>query len=413
MQFLNRSFSGRIFFTLIPFTIVVAGLYTFLMSSSIYFAEDHILKEYLRTEHQKFSELVARSEHRPQPPFTSYLKGYWEDDPGLPPQVLEFASGYHERISDDPNEDQHLLIAEIPDSNQRLFLLLQEQHFSAIGRYDNVLNSILYTVAGLVVIASAILATIIARLLSRPVTELAEDVSSEWKAGKVFSGYDREDEIGTLSQSFTQLAQRLQDALDKEKSFTRHASHEMRTPVAVIRNALSVLKLPNCSEEKRLRNIQRVETACLNAERMLDVFLCLGQDQSTLAKDQLEIKDCIESSLANYSELQATRKMHIEIHDDSKASIHAPTSLFEVVIDNLIRNALNYGETQLQITLTGESIIFSNPIGAAPLRHDNYGYGLEIIRRICEYLNWSFHIDQREHTFTATIDFKTTSATVN
>lgn len=408
LRYLIKSFSGRIFFTLIPFAVVVSALYTFLILSSIYFAEDQVLREYLKNEHVEFSLLVSKSEARPPPPSTSYLQGYWEDDPQLPKEMLHYPSGYHEWESDHTDEGQHILIADVAGIELRLYLFLNEQQFSSISRYETLLDSILYTIASLVIIASAIIATVIARLLSRPVTELANDISKEWKPGKQFSGRDREDEIGTLSRAFTELAHRLQDALDKEQSFTRHASHEMRTPLAIAKNALSVLKLPNCSPEKHVRNLKRIETACIDAERMLDVFLCLGRETSPIVNEKLPIKALIENSLEHHEQLIRERDIEISISGALDLSITAPNSLTEVAISNLIKNALNYGDDQLDITLTPDELIFANPIGTTPSDQNNYGYGLEIVRRICNFLNWTFVTTEDQHIFCARIQFKKT-----
>lgn len=404
----TKSFFTRIFFSLIPFAIVVSGLYTLLIASSVYTTEDHVLRDYLHGEYQRFAIQVEQEGKPISPPSTSYLHGYWQDDPKLPEDLRRYTAGYHELISEQPDQDRHLLVADIPNLKNRLYMVLMEQQFSSISQYEGVLGSILFTVAGLVIITSGILALIIARALAKPVSELAEDVSGKWQPEKQFRGFERNDEIGILSRSFTELTQELQFALDKEKSFTRHASHEMRTPLAVIRNALSVLKLPNCSPEKQQRNLHRIEQACTDAERMVDAFLCLGQERPSLINEHLSVSDLIKNALKNYEEVKNAKNLEISLNIADDITIMAPTSLLEVVVDNLLRNAINYGKDTLEIVLNDYSLIFTNRIGISSSDQNNYGYGLEIVRRICDQTGWKFTTVIDDQIFTARLQLLNT-----
>lgn len=406
MRFLNKSFFTRVFFTLVPFVVAVAGLYTSLLFVSIHTTEDYIFTEYLQGEYQEFEEQVETKRALIPPPSTSYLQGYWHNEPERPVWLNTYSvPGIYESEKSEVNSGLHILTAYIPSVGQQIYLVLDEQRFGSIDHHEKVLSSFLLAIAILVVAAGSIMALLMARMLSRPVRHLAEDVSAEWQSEKQFRGVNRTDEIGTLSRSFTSQAQRLQSAIENEKSFTRHASHEMRTPIAVIRNALAVLKLPDCSQEKRKRNLQRIQQSVDSAETILDVFLCLGKDDSVLPEEELSLRAIVNVYLENYKNIATARQINVVIQQNGNDTVSAPSSLVNVVINNLVRNALNYGEQSLDILIEHSGVTFTNPIGKKPESPHDYGYGLEIVQRISRLTGWSFNTKTSNHNFVASIQF--------
>lgn len=412
MLFLTKSFFLRISFALIVFTIAIAGLYTDLLLTSIYALEDKLLQDYMTRELEEYTQLTQDDKKHASLPSTSYFKTYWEHDELLPDKYKNYALGFYEEFSGlDVNEDIHLLVAKVDGHDSKLFMFLNEAQFSTISRNETTLRTLIYSVAGFVIITGIITATFIARRLSKPVTELAQDATADWYPNKRFIGYDRQDEIGDLSREFTDLVQKLRLALDSEKSFSRHASHEMRTPLALIRNALSVLKLPSSSEEKRQRNLERIEQACTSAEKMMDVFLCLGQSSAELPKQSINLLNIVENSINSYREIKFAKNIDISISAEENSTINASLSLTEVLIDNLVRNALTHGYHTLEITINKNQIHFSNQIDTQQPKLNNYGYGLEIVNRVCDLMRWQYTHQITATHFNATISFETHSKT--
>ena len=97
----------------------------------------------------------------------------------------------------------------------------------------------------------------------------------------------RQDEISKLARTFSELLTRINDFLDREKQFTHHASHELRTPPGIITNSLSVLKLPHISEDKKNRSLGRIEQSTEQISDLVETFLILGREQSLESKVQL------------------------------------------------------------------------------------------------------------------------------
>ncbi|MBL4772089.1 MAG: sensor histidine kinase, partial [Alcanivoracaceae bacterium] len=82
-----------------------------------------------------------------------------------------------------------------------------------------------------------------------------------------------------------------------------------------------------------------------------------------------------------------------------------PQSVFTVIIDNLIRNALQHGTIgDIQVKLSDRSIQILNPQltkteDSNSLDASGYGIGLMIVERICQRLNWQLKFNNGDEKF--------------
>lgn len=398
MRFRTNSFFARVLWILLPFTVAVAGLYSVLVVGASNLTEDYIVEGYLHGELDRFSEAYVTTAGKAPLPTTSYLHSYWENDRALPARYRNLAEGVHEF-----GDDFHVLVGKVPTAGPRLFIELNEDNLGTVDSYETAMVSVMYAVGGLVVIAGWILSIFIARKIAGPVMELAEDVRRPRHDGERYRGHERHDEFGILSRALSALVARLNAAMDREKSFTRHASHELRTPVAVIRNSLALLRLKSTSEEKRERGLARIEAACAEMETLLELFLCLGREDASLSRSSISLREVVDKVLKRHEQLLDARAVIIE--DDEEARISAVPSLAEALVNNLVQNALVHGIGEVRIALTNASLVISNFVGAGGQRHEGYGYGLDIVRRVCKYSGWSLRTETFPSGYVASVSF--------
>jgi len=397
----TRSFFARALYTLLPFAVIVAALYSVLVWTSISVTEDHIVNSYLDREVARFQESYALAPSNTALPSTSYLHSYWGNDKSLPDGYRALALGRHE-LDDDRT---HVQVIYLPAAEQPLYIALDESQLSSLDRHASVLFSILWGVAGLVIIAGALLAVIGARHLAAPVTQLADAVSRGWQSGSHLPGHERHDEIGTLSRALSELVERLHKALERERAFTRHTSHELRTPLAVMRNSLAVLRLPSCSEEKRERSLARIEQASGEMETMVQLFLYLGREDERLPLQAITLRPLLEVCVQKYAELIGSKQQRIVMRVDPQLQIDAPPNVLQVLVSNLIGNALQHGERYLEIDAQTSYLQLSNGCGSDDDSAAGFGYGLTIIERLCAYCGWSLTTSQEVERFNARVDF--------
>src|SRR5690606_18609193 len=135
------------------------------------------------------------------------------------------------------------------------------------------------TAAGLLLLLTGWgLAGTMANRIVRPISRLAEDVralSFDANPPRMPSVYRAEDEIGLLSDTICQLLQRIEQFTQREREFTAHASHELRTPAAIIGGAAELLREQLTVPQAPL---DRIERAVARIEELIDTFLFLSRE---------------------------------------------------------------------------------------------------------------------------------------
>jgi len=398
-----NSYFWRVLANLLPFSLFVVVFYSVLIELSIYGTEDHIAQSYLKRELDRVLQ-----EGPSKLPSTSYFKSYRKSEGSTPAEYLSLENGIHE-LGDDNN---HIAIAELPNHNDKIFIVLDENQLGSIHQLDNTIPGTLLAIGSVVLFASFFIAAILARTLAKPIVELAEDASVHWQPGQSLHGQDRKDELGILSRALAHLLQQNASQLEREKSFTRHASHEMRTPAAIIRNAISVLELKDLDEQKYARNLKRISNAGNDIETLVDTFLALGREHDRPASAQhwqyCGLDDMIRHSLHRQEKIMAQKNMTAKMDITPNCQVLAHKAMLSVAIHNLIKNSANHGCKQLSIEANNEFIRLSNNI-AEQQNREGYGYGQEIINRICHYHDWTVTFEERGENYISEVFFKAKS----
>ena len=409
LRSLNSSFYRKVVLLLATFIASLTLLFALLISMSVGLAEDYILRAYLQNEQQEYLSKYTASEEAPLPA-TSYLFGYKDGDYLLPEAFRSLKADIYElnpAFEVDSSGGLHLLITPLPDG-KRLYLLLDEHKFSPLTRFEDQVRLLAFAVGLGMTLLGMLLVVWIARMISQPVLSLAADLQEEPSASSTFHGTERQDEVGILSRALTDLVARLTQSLQTEKAFTRHASHELRTPLGTIRNALAVLQLPGCASQVRERNLQRIERACLQSEKITQAFLLLGNSQQPVQTDQLDLAMLVSRVSASFADQATAQGIELQQLAEGDVCVQANPALLEVLLDNLFRNGISYGEDYLQISISPAAIVISNPVrqaGQTDIAEQHYGYGLEIVRRICERCGWQLDISRPDGHFRVAVSF--------
>lgn len=395
MNFLTSTFFRRLLLVLLPFTAIMVYGYSELIVASMKVAENRTVQEYLRSEYSLFERRYADNDAEPLPS-NNNLDAWWADDAELPQSFLDLEPGIHAL----PNS-RHLLVGEPAGASRRAYFVLSEPDIGSTQMIRSEMESTIYLAAIIVFLSGALLAVIVARLLSKPVRALADDVRASWQPGKPLQGHNRNDEIGVLSRALGDLIERMESALSREKAVTRYASHDMRTPVSVIRIALSVLNMPDCDAEKRQRNLQRIDAACAEIEERIEVHLCLARESAELPEEDCGIRTMIDDELAKHKHVIDAKNLSVTVLGDN--TMHTTRSMLRVVLSNLIQNAVNYADQTLEVAIKPDEFSIANSADANRTRTNENGMGLEIVQRVCDRMGWEFSARREGGEFTARV----------
>lgn len=256
----------------------------------------------------------------------------------------------------------------------------------------------------IILILAILIGFYIAKKVLTPLTNLASNVD-KIDVGKYKSNvqdyYD--DEIGFLAKKIDSFVKRTTEFIQREKAFTRDASHELRTPVASSQAALDVAyELPQGQDPKMLKILNRIKRANKNMTHLIESFLILGREtQKNRVKQSFNLKELVDHSIIKNSYLLNSSEIKYENIICKKLTFTLNKEYLSIVIDNLIRNAfVHMQEGELTISAENNSIIIHDS-GEWFNEDKELGIGLNIVKRICkeEYWNLSIFTKKDKGTF--------------
>ena len=340
---------------------------------------------------------------------TTYYKLPRSDQQLLPEMFRGYPQGGHEVLS--ANKAYNLLVRH---DGAWVHVLVQDQ--SEFERYE----LLVFVGVGFGVLLVWGLGFVLSRRLSRqilqPVSRLAAEVGRlpQQPGSRLEMNYPG-DETGQLARSFDHYVLRVNELLLREQQFSANASHELRTPMMVIRGAVDMLKEGDPSAAE-LRQLQRIDGALLQMQQQTELFLQLSRTPDSLSgkNDEQPLADIVARQLAHWQPLADARGLTLKLEVKGEAG-QRPATMMVAVLNNLLRNAVQHtlqGEIRVQLdahTLrvrdTGSGIAMDaqqqvRKRGVSAANPAGFGLGLAIVERICEHQGWRLALSSPDGTGT-------------
>ena len=229
-------------------------------------------------------------------------------------------------------------------------------------------------------------------------------------------------ELKTVGLKLDEAVGKVIAVSEREKSFVRSFSHELRTPMAIISAVLDILEKKNLpSNEQELENfikkISKIRDANTRMIATSDSLLAIWQDGPSQEENStLLIKPLIKEIIKDNTYLNASNTIEIEIDIVDSTEINVPKFIFTMVVTNLIRNALQYTlNGELIIKAETNQIVVSNSIDPSlkqkrearePTQDYGFGLGLFIVETITKQQNWTFKYGEENGFFTALVSWR-------
>src|ERR1700733_5501353 len=207
-----------------------------------------------------------------------------------------------------------------------------------------------FVLAGLLALACALLAAyLVGSRLSRPLRRMAA-VATRVNAGELHPRMrdpgGQSDEGAGVAEAFAHMPDRLPEAFAGQRAFVADASHEVRTPLTVIRGQLEVLASqpePSAGEVRRVEGLVQAEIARIS--RLVDDLLLLAKTEQIefLRVEQVDLPNYV-GELWDGMSLLATRRF--ELGPIPAGKLRADLDRLAQALRNLVGNAIDHTATQ-------------------------------------------------------------------
>lgn len=151
-------------------------------------------------------------------------------------------------------------------------------------------------------------------------------------------------EIRPLTDSLNNLLQRLSESIDRERSFTADAAHELRTPLAAIKVQAEVALAADSDAQRRHALAQVIAGVQRTVHLAQQLLLLARLDHADEAGMQpVDLGQAAADSAARHADEAERKGIELDFSADAGCVLRADPVGISVMIDNLLDNAIKYG----------------------------------------------------------------------
>lgn len=225
-------------------------------------------------------------------------------------------------------------------------------------------------------------------------------------------------EFSLLNKSVQNLLDTNVDIFNNQKQFIENVSHEMQTPLAIVINKLELLAGDNNLSPDQIRKIGETIESVQRLSGLNKSLLLLSkiENKQFISEEQVDFDQIFSKIIRDFSDFTEYKKIKITYQKDGNWLVKMNKDLAEMMILNLLKNAIVYNQPGGELIIRMNTISFSveNTSAEPPVpeeklfkrfnkssRHGSTGLGLAIVRAICEVSELSISYAYKgRHIFT-------------
>jgi signal transduction histidine kinase len=231
-------------------------------------------------------------------------------------------------------------------------------------------------------------------------------------------------EFNRLNHVLRSMSEKIQHDYKNLKEFTENASHEILTPLSIIKAEIENLIQSENLSAQQAQSMLEINKATTRLSKLNSGLLIISKIESNQYTGISEVDICLllENSLEVLKDFIQHKNLVIEKHFNNKLVIQANPALIELMIGNLINNAIkhNFENGIITITTYNNSLEIKNtgyPLNKKPEeffnrfvknseKTESLGLGLSIVKKICDFNEFkiSYTYEKEVHTIKVTVN---------
>jgi signal transduction histidine kinase len=293
----------------------------------------------------------------------------------------------------------------------------------------NELKLFLFTANAASILLAGVLVFLTAGIMLRPIRRIA-DVAERINASNSIERVPvpaSNDESRQLAEALNSMLARIEDSIKNQVRFFASATHELKTPLAVMQTELSLAKTNvKDLDTRKLLESQLVEVQRL--DRIIHDFLLISQLKSeTLAirKKEEGLDEVLFAAIRKVKYLAQEREANLKvIVDEGDPPCRVPMDFdkIETVFSNLIENAILYSPSKslIDVVVGGRCVVITNPVEVSVLNvaklksefnrstelSSGLGMGLWLSDQIVKLHGAELMLEEKDKMFIATVRFR-------
>ena len=229
---------------------------------------------------------------------------------------------------------------------------------------------------------------------------------------------DKLDYLDVMILDFNKMVEELGSIETLKTDFVSNVSHEMKTPIAIIKNYAELMRADHVSEKQRKEYAKVIESASMRLSDLVGNILKLNKLENQSIVPELEPYDVCRQlceCILQYEDAWEEKEIELETDMEDRAMIKADASFLELVWNNLLSNAIKFTEpggtviirqiseggfVKVSVSDTGCGIAEENMNhifdkfyqGDTSHSNEGNGLGLALVKRVIELLDGEIQV---------------------
>lgn len=399
----------KITIALVGVSMIGGVLITLLLYSAVNRFEQVLLDESIQSQMALWVSVHEASPELVIAPLTGQkLFKYTDSQRGSIPEPLRLLGpgSYHDVKID--GKEHHILIERV---DEHFFALVE--NIDEIEKIEDLAGFTYVTGILLVGIIMFVLLFWTTRKVVDPVINLAADVKRfclDEKFYPIAHKY-RGEEISQIAQAIDAFRKNLAEFVERERMFTAAASHELRTPVAVISSSNELLQCDPRLSELGIQLTSRIQRSVVQMQDMITSLLFLARDAPAGLMAHggvpINVSEVIKDIVEAYASIMTGTSVDIVSDVEEGVFFALEESHLRMVANNLLRNAESHTKAgTVKLSLTPDKIIISDTGSGIDPDHlkrvfqrnvsdwqnQGLGFGLYLSKQLCDRNGWELRL---------------------
>lgn len=226
------------------------------------------------------------------------------------------------------------------------------------------------------------------------------------------------EEFEELNRVLGKLIDNNIEVYNQQKQFTENASHELQTPLALLKSKIDLLLQNGSFNQQQLALITSLNTPLARVSRINKNLLLLAKIENHQYADEqlIPLNEVLDETIDILSDYALNKQIRIDNLIAEPIMVKGNKHLLEIMLSNLVVNAISHNIEHGSIALAYQAPVFSiansglNSLNkdtlfkrfvSASAQTTNSGLGLAIVKEICNRYNWpiDYTFAENQHRF--------------
>lgn len=231
-------------------------------------------------------------------------------------------------------------------------------------------------------------------------------------------------EFDQLNNALNKMTDKIYSDFIKQKEFNENASHEMQTPLAVIKANISLLMQSQNLKEEEMNQVQVIENNLKKLSALNKGLILLTKIENNQFRDNQKIYaiESINKIITNFQDSIMMKELKLCTNFNSEFVLNMNPTLADILFTNLIQNSIRHTLTggEINIETTENTFLISNTGEKLKIDKEDLfkrfkkneasaeslGLGLSIVKSIIDLYGFEISYNYKNNTHSFLVDFK-------